>query len=32
MYYDMKLGTFDIYEERNLIVQFPFFVQPIIQK
>ena len=28
LYYDMKLVTFSINEERNLIVQFPVFVQP----
>ena len=28
LYYDMKLVTFGIDENRNLIVQFPVFVQP----
>ena len=28
LYYDMKLVTFGIDEDRNLIVQFPVFVQP----
>ena len=28
LYCDMKLVTFGIDEERNLIVQFPVFVQP----
>ena len=28
LYYDMKLVTFGIDNERNLIVQFPVFVQP----
>ena len=27
-YYDMKLVTFSINEERNLTVQFPVFAQP----
>ena len=31
-YYDMKLITFGIDEKRNLIVQFPIFVQPYTQK
>ena len=31
-YYDMKLVTFGIYQDRNLIMQFPVFVQPYIQK
>ena len=29
--YDMKLVTFCINEERNLIIQFPIFIQPYIQ-
>ena len=29
LYYDIKLATFGIDENRNLIVQFPVFVQPI---
>ena len=32
IYRDMKLVKFGINEERNLIVQFPIFVQPYIQK
>ena len=32
LYYDMKLVTFGINEERNLIVQFPVFIQPYIQE
>ena len=32
LYYDMKLVTFGIDKERNLIIQFPVFVQPYIQK
>ena len=32
LYYDMKLVTFRIYKERNLIIQFPVFVQPYTQK
>ena len=31
-YYDMKLVTFGIDQDRNLIIQFPVFVQPYIQK
>ena len=31
LYYDMKLGTFGIDSKRNLIVQFPVFVQPYTQ-
>ena len=31
LYYDMKLVTFCIDEDRNLIVQFPVFVQPYTQ-
>ena len=31
-YYDMKLVTFGIDQERNLIIQFPVFVQPYTQK
>ena len=30
--YDMKLVTFDIDQDRNLIIQFPVFVQPYTQK
>ena len=32
LYYDMKLVTFQIDNKRNLIVQFPVFVQPYTQK
>ena len=32
LYYDMKLVTFGIDNQRNLIVQFPLFVQPYTQK
>ena len=32
LYYDMKLVTFGIDNQRNLIVQFPIFVQPYTQK
>ena len=32
LYYDMKLVTFGIDHQRNLIVQFPVFVQPYAQK
>ena len=31
LYYDMKLVTFGIDHKRNLIVQFPVFVQPYTQ-
>ena len=31
-YYDMKLVTFGIDQNRNLIIQFPVFVQPYMQK
>ena len=31
LYYDMKLVTFGIDEERNLIIQFPVFIQPYTQ-
>ena len=31
LYYDMKLVTFGIDNQRNLIVQFPVFVQPYTQ-
>ena len=30
-YYDMKLVTFGIDRKRNLIIQFPIFVQPYTQ-
>ena len=32
LYYDMKLVTFGIDNQRNLILQFPVFVQPYTQK
>ena len=32
LYYDMKLVTFGIDNQRNLIVQFPAFIQPYTQK
>ena len=32
LYYDMKLVTFGIDNQRNLIVQSPVFVQPYTQK
>ena len=32
LYYDMKLVTFGIDNQRNWIVQFPIFVQPYTQK
>ena len=32
LYYDMKVVTFGIDFHRNLIVQFPVFVQPYTQK
>ena len=32
LYYDMKLVTFGIDRDRNLIIQFPIFVQPYIQQ
>ena len=32
LYYDIKLVTFSIKEERNLIIQFPGFIQPYIQQ
>ena len=31
-YYDMKLVMFDIDQDRNLIIQFPVFIQPYTQK
>ena len=31
LYYDMKLVTFGIDSEKNLIIQFPVFVQPYMQ-
>ena len=32
LYYDMKLVTFGIDDQRNLIIQFPIFVQPYTQQ
>ena len=32
LYYDMKLVTFGIDNQRNLIIQFPVFVQSYTQK
>ena len=32
LYYDMKLVAFSIDRKRNLIIQFPIFVQPYIQQ
>ena len=32
LYYNMKLVTFRIDEDRNLIIQFPVFVQPYTQQ
>ena len=32
LYDDMKLVTFGIDNERNLIIQFPVFVQPYTQR
>ena len=32
LYYDMRLVTFGIDNQRNLIVQFPVFIQPYTQK
>ena len=32
LYYDMKLVTFGIDNQRNLIMQFPLFVQPYTQR
>ena len=32
LYYDMKLVTFGIDRDRNLIIQFPVFVQPNMQQ
>ena len=32
LYYNMKLVTFGIDNQRNLIVQFPVFIQPYTQK
>ena len=32
LYYDMKLVTFGIDRDRNLIIQFPVFIQPYTQQ
>ena len=32
LYYDMKLVTFGIDDQRNLIIQFQIFVQPNTQQ
>ena len=32
LYYDMKLKTFGTDNQRNVIVQFPVFVQPTLRK
>ena len=32
LYYDMKLVTFGIDQKRNLIIQFPIFIQPYSQQ
>ena len=32
LYYDMKLVTFGIDKKRNLIIQFPVFIQPYTQQ
>ena len=32
LYYDMKLVTFVIDRDRNLIIQFPVFMQPYTQQ
>ena len=32
LYYNMKLVTFGIYKKRNLIIQFPIFVQSYTQQ
>ena len=32
LYYDMKLVTFGIDRDKNLIIQFPVFIQPYIQQ
>ena len=32
LYYDMQLVTFSIDREMNLVIQFPVFIQPYIQK
>ena len=32
LYYDMQLVTFGIDRDRNLIIQFPVFIQPYTQQ
>ena len=32
LYYDMKSVTFGIDKDRNLIIQFPVFIQPYMQQ
>ena len=32
LYYDMQLVTFDIDKDKNLIIQFPVFIQPYTQQ
>ena len=32
LYYDMKLVTFGIDKDKNLIIQFPVFIQPYTQQ
>ena len=32
IYYDVKLVTFDIDRDTNLIIQFPVFIQPYTQQ
>ena len=32
LYYDMKLVTFSVDKNKNLIVQFPVFIQPYTQQ
>ena len=32
LYYNMKLVTFGIDQDRNLIIKFPVFVQPYLQQ
>ena len=32
LYYNMKLVTFGIDQDRNLIIQFPIFMQPYTQQ
>ena len=32
LYYDMQLVTFGIDRDMNIVIQFPVFIQPFIQK